>query len=611
MSSFLPRTTAGGAPPQRFADDKVQLALAEQLAQKAKGGLVSEKMLLQHALANPTDADVVKHILNKLKAGGGPRAGVVAARGAALDRTGGTLTAGQRTEVARVMTILRREIVGNEHVMEQVERLVEHLVRNKGKPLMGRNPMSIGLAGPPGVGKTELFRALALAFHGDPEAFIYVECNKILKTEDLYAVVGGPVGHVGYNETDVTSPFGAKHGKRAKWEGKEPLLVLFDEGDKIGSGQPAPEKKLITEAFAAAMTRVLDEGLGSLSNGTKIDVRGGLIGISANSGIDELGEKEGAAADEHFVTAFKKGVPPHFLDRISTVMPYRAHSPETRSGVARKALNARARNVAEEVRTTSGKDVNLGVSAELVQFLGECGHIKGEGARKMLKWMSTLVEPHFGGLAERALPRERWQLGLRAMDGQERSSWIERFRAAGGAIPSGVNPDNFPVEFECTNPLRAFSDYTGPLPYDPEETEVAGCGMIGGTGFAVARDGAGARMHILDVAGITPAEDVWREIALPPALQKANADLKVANLDDDHLLFYAVHTAKDGEEPELSCFVYDATAGRGGPKRRAEDPWQKVDAPELALVGGSMAGDGGKAILWGAGSSTRTAPTGR
>src|SRR5262245_60670751 len=128
---FTPRTPGTGTPKTRFSSDDAQFGIANLVSNAS--GLVTERALLQYALEHPAESDVVKNMLATLRPGS-------AKDGRGRDVTQvqiehlanrGALSPEQRKEVDRVMGVVRTQIVGQEHVLEQVQLLVEHIIRNK------------------------------------------------------------------------------------------------------------------------------------------------------------------------------------------------------------------------------------------------------------------------------------------------------------------------------------------------------------------------------------------------------------------------------------------------------------------------------------------------
>ena len=55
-------------------------------------------------------------------------------------------------------------------------------------------------AGPTGVGKTELAKALAEILFGDEEALIRLDMSEYMEKHTVARLIGAPPGYVGYDE---------------------------------------------------------------------------------------------------------------------------------------------------------------------------------------------------------------------------------------------------------------------------------------------------------------------------------------------------------------------------------------------------------------------------
>lgn len=578
------RKPAGTFEISVFAGDKEQLAIAKELA--GTGHQISEKDLMAYLTTHTDKLEVIQNMLERARGAKAPGMSQVDMRSAAgaVGMTT-TLRGDLETEKKRIMAMIEQEIIGQPQVKEQISLIIDGFLRRKD---LGA-PMNIGLAGPPGVGKTELFKALALAIHGDAEAFVYIDCSKIKTKHDVANIFGAAAGLSGFAEIAEMSPL-SKQNLQAKFQGRRPPLLLLDEVDKIGGGDQA-----VINEFCNNFGRLLDEGKTELSNSEEVDFRNGIIGIATNFGYDkpDASVLKDSALREFYESSFKQGVPGHIESRVPTIIGFDPHTPETLAQVANKVLKKKIKATVAEVLEASGREFSLKVSDKLLAFLGECGLHK-RGARPMVKgWLEFLIHPHVGAVAEGAQDGERWELDLHPGLGAQRAEWVRRFREADGKTPSGVTNENFPLVYHCTNPKPVFAEYAGKVPFDPDTVAVAASGAVGGRGFVVARDFDAPKMYLLE-SGSIEEDDQFREVKLPDKLANSYTfDLKVANLDDDHLLFYSVNVPPGADKAQTVCYLYDAKRKDGG------DPFTPVDAPPIPLVGAAFAGGLGKALLWG------------
>ncbi|MGQ0505011.1 MAG: AAA family ATPase [Myxococcaceae bacterium] len=111
------------------------------------------------------------------------------------------------------------------------------LARSQRRPF-GPEPSNLLIAGPPGVGKTELAHGLAHALHGDRTKVVIVDFSKVLRKEDLNDIFGSNRSYVGFEADEKTSSL-APSKIQEMFGGKGPAIVLWDEfekgADRLGS----------------------------------------------------------------------------------------------------------------------------------------------------------------------------------------------------------------------------------------------------------------------------------------------------------------------------------------------------------------------------------------
>src|SRR5690606_19670607 len=89
-------------------------------------------------------------------------------------------------------------LVGQEAVLAQMEAMLNVVKADIGDR---ERPLAVNLfMGPTGVGKTELVRLLALAFHGKADAFCRIDMNTLAQEHYAAALTGAPPGYVGSKE---------------------------------------------------------------------------------------------------------------------------------------------------------------------------------------------------------------------------------------------------------------------------------------------------------------------------------------------------------------------------------------------------------------------------
>ena len=118
-------------------------------------------------------------------------------------------------------------------------------------------------AGPTGVGKTELAKALAEFLFGDEDALIQLDMSEFSEKHTASRLFGAPPGYVGYDEG----------GQLTEKVRRKPFsVVLFDEVEKAH-----PD-------IFNSLLQILEEGRLTDSQGRKVDFKNTVIIMTTNLG---------------------------------------------------------------------------------------------------------------------------------------------------------------------------------------------------------------------------------------------------------------------------------------------------------------------------------------
>ena len=287
-------------------------------------------------------------------------------------RTGipaGKLTADERKRLLQLETVLGQQVRGQSQAVEKAALALRRGLsglRDENRPVC-----CMLLAGPTGVGKTELCRAIAGELFGTQEAMIRLDMSEFMEKQAVSRLIGAPPGYVGYEEG----------GKLTEAVRRRPYcLVLFDELEKA---HPDVTNVLL---------QIMEEGVLTDSGGRRVSFRNAVVVMTTNAGAevtsDGLGfSPEGRAGrtEERLRQCFR----PELLGRLDEVLVFRGLDPEVMESIAEKYL--------EQLRQRAARrGMELRFPPELAGLLArDCG--ARSGARALRSLVQNKVESPLTG----------------------------------------------------------------------------------------------------------------------------------------------------------------------------------------------------------------------
>ncbi len=180
----------------------------------------------------------------------------------------------EREKVRTGAEFVGRRVVGQDHAVTHMLDIVKRAVTGVSGARRGGRPRGVAfLAGPTGVGKTELAKSVTELLFGDEGAYIRFDMSEFSAEHADQRLIGAPPGYVGY---DVG-------GELTNAIREKPFsVVLFDEIEKA--------HPRILDKFL----QVLDDGVLTSGRGDRVYFSEALIVFTSNLGIygtDDAGER--------------------------------------------------------------------------------------------------------------------------------------------------------------------------------------------------------------------------------------------------------------------------------------------------------------------------------
>src|SRR5206468_8696984 len=173
-----------------------------------------------------------------------------------------------RDKISTASEFVRRRVKGQQHAVVHMLDIVKRAVTGVGAPRRGSRPRGVAfLAGPTGVGKTELAKTITSLLFGDESAYIRFDMSEFSAEHADQRLIGAPPGYVGY---DVG-------GELTNAVREKPFsVVLFDEIEKA--------HPRILDKFL----QVLDDGVLTSGRGDRVYFSETFIIFTSNLGISRL-----------------------------------------------------------------------------------------------------------------------------------------------------------------------------------------------------------------------------------------------------------------------------------------------------------------------------------
>ncbi|WP_405216250.1 ATP-dependent Clp protease ATP-binding subunit [Agrococcus sp. Ld7] len=269
---------------------------------------------------------------------------------------------------------LHQRVIGQE---EAVSVLAKTIRRQRAGLKDPRRPSgSFIFAGPTGVGKTELAKALAEFLFDDEDALISLDMSEYSEKHTVSRLFGAPPGFVGFEEG----------GQLTEKVRRKPFsVVLFDEIEKAH-----------VDIFNSLL-QILEEGRLTDGQGRVVDFKNTVIIMTTNLGTKDISGGpvgfvlEGSSENDYdrmrgkVREELKKNFKPEFLNRVDEMIVFPQLSPSELLQIVDLFIGRLAERLLD-------RDMTIELAPAAKQRLIEIGHDPALGARPLRRAVQHEIE---------------------------------------------------------------------------------------------------------------------------------------------------------------------------------------------------------------------------
>lgn len=282
----------------------------------------------------------------------------------------GRLRTKEQEKLANIKEILKRRVVGQDHVIDAVAKGLKAFRANLKDP---KEPGAIFFfTGPTGTGKTELAKAIAELLFDDEDAMIRFDMSEYQESHSVATLLGAPPGYVGYDEGGIL----VNHLRKQPYS-----VVLFDEIEKAHQDIYGIFLQMLTDS------RLQDK------QGKTADFSNTIIIFTSNAGAQQIVEHFNKG--EHPTTEQLKQLlrdtrefKDEFLGRVdSQILPFAPINEE----VAKLIFNIHFQKFVRLLKKQH--DIRLKATDALTEYMVEAGFSPLYGARPLRNTIKSILTP--------------------------------------------------------------------------------------------------------------------------------------------------------------------------------------------------------------------------
>ena len=293
-----------------------------------------------------------------------------------------SVSSNDRDKLATLERDLKLVIFGQDPAVQQLTSAIKLSRSGLGSP--DKPIANFLLAGPTGVGKTEVTKQLAQILGIELVRF---DMSEYMERHTVSRLIGAPPGYVGFDQGGLLTEAVVKHPH---------AVVLLDEIEKAHP-----------DVFNLLL-QVMDHGTLTDNNGRKADFRNIILVMTTNAGAEESARRSMGLIEQNHQTdaleVMRKMFTPEFRNRLDAIIAFAPLGP-------REVLRVVDKFLMQLEEQLSAKGVHLEVDEAAKDWLATKGYDPKMGARPMARVIQDSIkrplaeELLFGKLAHGGVAR--------------------------------------------------------------------------------------------------------------------------------------------------------------------------------------------------------------
>jgi ATP-dependent Clp protease ATP-binding subunit ClpB len=283
---------------------------------------------------------------------------------------------------------LRHLVVGQDDAIHQIVRAYQTHIA--GLCPAGRPIGNFLFLGPTGSGKTRVVEATAESLLKDSRSVIKIDCAEFQHSHEIAKLIGSPPGYLGHRETHALlsqEALDQHHTEKVKLS-----FVLFDEIEKA------------SDALWNLLLGILDKGILTLGDNSRVDFSSAMIFMTSNLGASEmssiinprLGFHAPSADDGKLssrmsragIDAARRKFTPEFINRLDKIVVFKSLGNEE----LRRIVDIELEMVQRRIQTAAAsRPFLMNVTDTAKEFLLAEGTDVRYGARHLKRAIERLL----------------------------------------------------------------------------------------------------------------------------------------------------------------------------------------------------------------------------